>query len=732
METIHGNLTVRTTNRELEISNGHVSVLMYIRDGGYVQEFYAVDQKGNSKLLLSSLHKNLIPSSEHRACTSPMISGDRPHLFNVCRESLRMVYSQAEIIHHCQEKAVACLSGSAQGHSLECKITIRDGSNAVHVEVNDKIEHVTSNPLIEYLMSSYAFLPGGATIFSASELSYAWAPNLRPANDHVIGDCAFHSPAIIVQKGHDAAALIPDLDILSENRTMPTALDLDLQNGLLPTPLLSYGFCGYEKVDGSEYYRHDITMSRRLNNPHLTYGYSLILNTNSKSYSACKEATNFLWTNYGAKSAKHQPVQYTDIAPLPELIPDARAAYGLYSCKEEQPDTAKFMKDAVLSSPQDNGLFPTKFDAKQNEWIGCNNSIDDSYYHTVECSEQLYWLLKWHQNIEKDQRIISYCRKYADYLINARLRTGAIPSWFSKDHIPLSALRSSIQTAASALFLAELGKVTGLKKYINATEISAKFLLTKLVPHYMYHDYTLVDVDNGSTTQCADPHTGVQPQSGLGMLWTSRLCLQLYKLTENQPYLDQGQRILDHMCLLQSVWDMPFLAEHQHKGLCVKGNLGANYDAELSAEFARCTIEYGMLRGEPEYIERGKAALEAAESVRDINTLTKARVAASAAAIRDLAGSVYVHVSKKWAVPTNGAQILRFTFDHNEISMDISSANNENTRIVFGGMRGRTYKLCLNNHHFTCTADEMKSGILIPKITADQGQYSLELNALRR
>ena len=735
METRHGNLAVKAVEKNLEVENGRIRIRMFALDGGWAQEFHAADSKGHFHLILSSLHKNLLLASEHRACASPMISGDRPHLFAVCRESLRMVYSRAEVVHHDAEKIVVRLSGSTQGHSLECDMTLAEASNEVRVVVRDKIERGCGSPLVEYLMSSYAFLPDGAAILTPEDMSYAWAPSLRPGSDMVIGDRAFHSPAVILQKGQTSVALIPDLDILSEHRELPASLDLDFQNGLLPAPLLSYGFCGYEATDDGRYFRHDVTMSKRLDTCRLTYGYSLLLHADCKSRSAHKDAARFLWEKHGANLAEVGHGSPKPIVPDAEIpTPDAWAARGLHAAGTTQHNAglisaARAMKKAVMSSPRDAGLFPTSFDVERGEWSGCSAAVGDAHYFTVECSQQLYWLLKWYGEVEKDARILAHCRSYARALSELRLRTGAIPSWLTKDRTPISALRSSMQTAASVIFLSELGTVTGHEKYVDAAQRSAKFVLEQLVPRYLYQDYTLMDPANAFTHECSDPHTGTLPQSGLAMLWAARMCIDLNRLTGSRSYLQTGVEILDQMCLLQSLWEKPFVGNTSALGLCARGNLGAAHDLELTAEFARCAIEYGAVTGEREYFDRGTAALNAALRVEEASALSRARIAASADAVTKSAGVVYVHVSKKWGAPTNGARLQRLDFGRGEVRVDVSACaqSNGDARVVFGGMRSQSYKLSVNGQVLTCSSSEMASGVQLPKIADGHGQHTLGL-----
>lgn len=717
----YGNLTVETDGKNIEIANGRVCVRLVMRDGGYVREFYASPQKGKYQLVLSTIYKALIPSSEHRACSSPMIAGERNHLFGVCRESLRMVYSTANVICHDEHAVTVRLQGLVAGHSLACEITLEDSSNAVYVKVDDNIARGHSDPVLEYLMSSYAFLPGGRSVASLNELDYAWAPLQRPANDHVIGDCAFYSPAVIVQQGRCAAALVPDLDMLAQNRVLPAALDLDISNGLLFSPLLSYGFCGYEMTDDDRCCFHDITMSRRMRESRLSYGYYLYLDANAKKGSAHRQVARLIWEKFGSRLA-HDRV---DTEPEGRQIdyepePSARAALGLYKMGRENHDRrlieqAHKMIDLVLDSPQEGGIFPTAYDSHLRQWRGCKFHIGDAYYSTSECSAQLYWLLKWHTQVRPDTRILTYCRRYADFLIDAKLRSGAVPVWFDRDKRPLSTLRSSVHTAMSALFFSELGKVTNLVKYERAFEHCARFVVNEIAVKSQFTDETCFDVHRNRSFECVDPHTGVAPQSLQALLWTAELCLKYYERTANRASLELALEIMDSACLLQGVRQGPW-APSRAAGLCASGNMRPACDAELSADFARCAMHCGAVTGDKEYFERGAVALKAALALHQVPDTVRARIAACAADINADYGSAYVHVQKKWAVGIAGREVKRAEYSRGAVMLEVSGRANGNgsNRVVFGGLHAESYKIFINGDCIICTEADMRRGISVP------------------
>lgn len=742
MNAQRGELVARQIDGDLEIGNDRIRARFVRRDGGYAQEFYAADRAGNFRLVLSSLHKNLIAGSEHRVCSSPMIAGDRPHLFAVCRESLRMVYSTADVVRHDEDVVTAQLTGTVQEHSLTCQVSIARGSNVAHISVSDEINSNGVDPLVEYLMNSYAFLPDGRELRIGETIDYAWVPNLRPGDDHVIGDCAFRSPAVVVRKGRVLAALIPDLETLSANRPMPFAVDLDLKNGLLPAPLLSCGFCGYEETSDSKYFRHDITMAKRIPEARLSYSHDLLLHADCKQPYGYEVVSRFFWSRYGEATMKSVHLNAprsrsgdSCSCAMPAIPPDAWTAYGLHTKGANQGSSemirsAKMLMETVLSAPQVGGLFPTKFDLESHQWVGGNYSECGAQFHTAECSSQLLWLLKWHTDIEKDARIIRLARSYADFLISARLRSGAIPSCYGADLLPISTFRFAAETAVSASFLGCLASVTGIAKYARSAERSARFVITEIIPKHAYTDHSLM---SGSTD--LDPHSGAKPQSGWAMLWAAQMCLVMYELTQNRDYIEYGLSALDQLCLLQSVGIKTWQPADGKPGMCAMNNIGSRLDAELTVEFARCLMDYGAVTGESEYFERGTSALVAACTEHNLSAVSRARIAASAAVIRNRYGSAFIHIGRKWGVQIGTATRLDVAFERGSVEVNLNGDRDalQSEKIVFGGMRRSRYKVRIGK--FVCdtySSQEMARGLKLPIEPTSASSHADEVECARQ
>jgi len=578
-ESFAGSLAVHQTNTELVVSNDRIRVRLFVVDGGWAQEFHAVDSRGRFCPVLRALDRSLLASSLHRVSVSPMISGDRPHLLGACRESARMLFSEAEILRNDEGVAVVRLRGSSNDHSIESTIALEAGSNAIHVIVRDTLKRGRVEPAIEFLMSSYAFAPRHELSSPSAEVDLTWVPHLRPAPDHVIAETSFHSPAVIVQREAVAAALIPDVRLQAEKSVLPTALDLDIDNGLVQAPLLSYGFCGSEP-DGV-FFRHDVTMSRRIAADEIAYGYYLLLSADCPRRGAPSMAARFLW----------------------DLRPDSdetqRRRLPVSPAGPEAPPPG-----LVLEAPKNNGLFPVYREPDTNRWAGSERFAPRAYYDTAASSEHLYRLLRTHHDAE----VVRAARDYADAILRLRARNGSVPPWIDNQRKPLPLVGPAMHTAATAMFLARLARVTGLVRYARAAESSMRYVIRTQLPEDRYQDTSLWDTHHKISIECSDPHSGAAPQSARAMLWVARGCLDLYTLSRADTYLRHGLAAMDRLCLMQST------RADDSRGMCAVSNVDTSLDAGVTVDFAQCARDYARELEMDEYSGRAALALAAVKT----------------------------------------------------------------------------------------------------------------------
>jgi len=239
------------------------------------------------------------------------------------------------------------MSGRAKDRIVtEQILTLDHDGTSLHVDVSSSLQE----PLLDYLLSTWEFLPPGSPDFVHSPTAKKDGAGL--AADQVIGDHAFHSPAIVLQKGGLYACMVPDLaminahalqspdarrtqavarnhfsvPIIDEFYTMPTALDLNAASGLTRQPVFSYGIMDFVVAHHMRYQRvNDASMVRRLAKPEIRYGYDLLVGAEMPEGAAFQVASRHIWQRYGRP-------QFRDEAhlamPFAEYV---RTVYGVVS-----------------------------------------------------------------------------------------------------------------------------------------------------------------------------------------------------------------------------------------------------------------------------------------------------------------------------------------------------------------------------------------------------------------
>ncbi len=210
----------------------------------------------------------------------------------------------------------------------EQMLTLDHAGTILNVDVSASLHE----PLLDYFLSTWEFLPAGAPDFVHSPT--AKKDGAGPAVDQVIGDHAFHSPAIVLQKGSQYVCMVPDLaminahalqssdarrtqavarnqfsvPIIAEFYTMPTALDLNAASGLTGQPVFSYGIMDFVVAHHMRYQRvNDASMVRHLAKPKIRYGYDLLVGADMPKGSAFQVATRHIWQRFGQPQFRGRP-----------------------------------------------------------------------------------------------------------------------------------------------------------------------------------------------------------------------------------------------------------------------------------------------------------------------------------------------------------------------------------------------------------------------------------------
>lgn len=304
------------------------------------------------------------------------------------------------------------------------------------------------------------------------------------------------------------------------------------------------------------------------------------------------------------------------------------------------PDAASRVKNLALSAPQHPaGPFKTIFHSsirqarREKDWVtsshwmlspGVENKmrsvrrqnlvklIDwESLYHTVDCSWTTYWMLRWHQEVEADERLTAFASSYGDFLVDAQTRSGAIPSFIRADDLtPEVLLSHNVGTSASAAMLARLYMVTGQEAHLVAARRAARFIEENVLPTRRWQDYEVVFDSGAKPLGFFDHHTQQYAQTTQGMVWTIAMFHSLYEATGEQRFLDRAGEVVDYLSLFQQLWDPPFLSVQTFGGFPV-GNSHPSWNDARTPLLATAFADHFALTHEPEYLQRAIAALRA-------------------------------------------------------------------------------------------------------------------------
>jgi len=172
-------------------------------------------------------------------------------------------------------------------------IRLEEGSPFASVTVTMS---VTAPREVSALLSTYSFTPDGRAYAAYAPLDFVFTPTLRPEPDEVIADHVFRSPALIMQKGSVAAALVPDVRTI-DGKNRPLRAGADLQ--VTTYPFMSFGLLNWKRAKEHVFYVHRDTMVSRIGPGDLSYGYRLYVNAQADAREAYRDIVRFEWSEYG-------------------------------------------------------------------------------------------------------------------------------------------------------------------------------------------------------------------------------------------------------------------------------------------------------------------------------------------------------------------------------------------------------------------------------------------------
>lgn len=303
---------------------------------------------------------------------------------------------------------------------------------------------------------------------------------------------------------------------------------------------------------------------------------------------------------------------------LQELV----TGYGMYRYgqkrgSKEWINRSEQILDLILSAPQTKGMFPVicylEEDGEEtwlrdDGWAGYRNE-----FHTLQMSYTAWLLICWARSVfpQRRQDILDFCIPYGEFLVQAQHEDGCIPSWFGEDGKPsrLQFRDFNAETAASAIFLLELGEITGREEFTSGGMLALEFIEKYVRPRQRWFDLETFLSCAKKPFSFYDGYTAQYPQCNLSTIFAAFACLKRSRITGDPRHLETAQEVLDYLLLTQQVWDHPGIKIDTFGGFTVQ-----NTDNEWNdAREALCAIllyEYYIDTGRWEYLERAAAAMQ--------------------------------------------------------------------------------------------------------------------------
>ncbi len=321
--TTDAQIIIKNEKKNIEISNEFVKAKLFSDHGKIRQQYFAKDKNGWRLIVASFLSPVVYPPNAEQLFNTRL---DEAHRFLIA-DIVQDIY----IIKQEKNEVVIKLSSKTNNNSFAQYISLKKDDNHFHFVVEATL---TGKPVqIDYLLSGFTFNLDKAPEFVHTpglkydnEDSKQNRFNLLPGRDQIIGDRAFHSPAIILQDKKIFAALVPDLNainkyaiispdarrtsdiarnmfsvpIVEDRYTMPTGLDLNLKTGLTGNPVFTFGFMDNIISHHMHYQRtNDGKMIRTLASNKLRFEFDLFVSASAKRNGGFQKITAFQWDKYG-------------------------------------------------------------------------------------------------------------------------------------------------------------------------------------------------------------------------------------------------------------------------------------------------------------------------------------------------------------------------------------------------------------------------------------------------
>lgn len=532
--------------------------------------------------------------------------------------------------------------------------------NRIRADIKCKVKD--SEILLSKIMSGIYFFPKKKIRRAYDCLDFAWTPSLHHTQEDVCGHHFFRSPVVCVASKGYYLAIVPSLNEFQKDNNLPFALDLRSLDSTIEGPRLSYGVCTWEPVP----HVYTVHSHKKGVTPpvEFSFSYDILLGDYQELPEVLKIVQNFLWNKYGNRwFADIRPQvmpfedygrKYTYIYELQDSLKkrvinrkncaginnisrrgsnfhawenDLLMAYGMkyYSIKWKDSsleEIAEGIRNLFLSAPQSHGAFPCIYnfetDCYEGSLFWTARAIDPiKGFDSAAMSVTVWWAMLWCEDLDDCPEMMSKVERYLNFLSSKQETNGAIPTYFDSDLTPAEQLRFSATTGLNGAVLAKGARLTGNAEWKDVALEAGRFIKNTIIPSLDFSDFEAYYSCSPKPLYFMDNETGIKPHCNLSIQWCCDLMLELYRLTGDKNWLDDGEYLLNIMCLYQQIWDPPFYPEYLYGGFGVMNTDGEWNDGRQS-RFVVTLVEYFEETKNLQYLKRAVAACRASFALMDI------------------------------------------------------------------------------------------------------------------
>ena len=556
------------------------------------------------------------------------------------------------------------LSGSAGGVRIKQRISLVQDADYFHFEVSSVLSEKPAK--LEYLLSTFIFNWDSVPEFvHTPTLKYNEIRWDTPAEDQIIGDRCFHSPAIILQNGGLFTALVPDLNMINDYRiispdarrtiliprnqfsvpvdedkyTMPTGLDLNVKTGLTGKPVFSYGLIDNVIQHHIRYlHPNDGSMLRTLDSNTPCYGFDLFLGADTPENSGYQEITRHIWKNYGHTvftETRHLAMPFTEYVGTVNKISFAPMAV--------QPGVAGYTNTGLFLEFELNGQAVGGFRSAVPGWLDALWNC--MFWNNVRDAAGMYY---WGKQLN-DSTLVDKAKRTINLALMAPQNAfGLFPLIYRAATKTWQTNSYDVINGKYGLFSAGLDcgtydvvsmSLTGarLLEYYQRCETDNRilpfvkkygnWLITAIdqegtVPSYVGLKMEISEILKNSAHPAAsmwflaelfsvtgDEEQGQLARGNLSVGWAAQGFAALFRASGKESYLKAGEQCIDYLTFSQCSWDPHYIdTAFPFGGFSVDNSDHATYLDARQAEYAAPFIWYGKTLGRQDLLERGVAA----------------------------------------------------------------------------------------------------------------------------